>query len=345
MRDKVSRQIRSLGNVEIVTKMNRPKPSEVFDTYWRFAAERQNVFFNRISGQLPPWSKDPIFRIYKFTNAYRASDRVSQYLIKNVIYNGSQSGNDLIFRILLFKLFNKIETWEFLESTFGIISSATFNYEKYSRALTQLKKNGQTVYSGAYIMASGRSAFHKTLKHDNHLKLLEKIMKDNLPLKISELSSMGSVYTELLKYPSIGPFLAYQYAIDINYSVLTNHSEMDFVKAGPGAKDGIKKCFTDPGDFSEEDIIKYVADRQHEDFDRLGLNFKSLWGRPLQLIDCQNIFCEVDKYARVAHPNVAGISNRSRIKQKFKPTSLKPLEYFFPPKWNLNTSFMKVIKG
>ena len=30
------------------------------------------------------------------------------------------------------------------------------------------------------------------------------------------------------------------------------------------------------------------------------VEFRDLWGRPLQLIGCQNLFCEVDKYARVA---------------------------------------------
>jgi hypothetical protein len=44
-----------------------------------------------------------------FTNAYRAADRVSQYLIRNVIYQSDLPGNadELVFRILLFKLFNR----------------------------------------------------------------------------------------------------------------------------------------------------------------------------------------------------------------------------------------------
>ena len=58
---------------------------------------------------------------YKFTNAYRASDRVSQYLIRNVIYRDDlpMSPHEVFFRILLFKLFNKIETWELLERAIG----------------------------------------------------------------------------------------------------------------------------------------------------------------------------------------------------------------------------------
>ena len=45
------------------------KPTPVYDTYWLFAAERQEIFFRRIEGQLPPWTADTILRTYKFTNA------------------------------------------------------------------------------------------------------------------------------------------------------------------------------------------------------------------------------------------------------------------------------------
>jgi hypothetical protein len=39
------------------------RPSKVFDTYWRFAAERQEIFFRRIAGASPPWTADPTPRV------------------------------------------------------------------------------------------------------------------------------------------------------------------------------------------------------------------------------------------------------------------------------------------
>src|ERR1700730_9858557 len=86
------------------------QPTVVFGTYWRFAAERQEIFFRRLKNSDPPWTRDSVLQQHKFTNAYRASDRVSQYLIRHVIYGGSFSQRDLFFRILLFKMFNRIET-------------------------------------------------------------------------------------------------------------------------------------------------------------------------------------------------------------------------------------------
>jgi hypothetical protein len=322
-------------NLSIINKLSRPKTSPVFDTYWRFAVERQNIFFNRLQGSWPPWSKDPILQIHKFTNVYRVTDRVSQFLVSDVISKGDQKPEELVFRILLFKLFNKIETWQSLQKNLGDIRFDTFNYKDYDQILSLLRHNGRPIYSGAYIMASAKSKFGFDLKHQNHLKLLELIMQKPTCDKIIQSKSLGQLYNAFKELPSIGSFLAYQYAIDINYSTVTNFSEMEFVQAGPGAKDGIRKCFTDLGAFSEEDIIKYMADRQESEFERLEINFKDLWGRPLQLIDCQNLFCEVDKYARLAHPEIRGISNRTRIKQKFKPTGLKKIEYIFPLKWRL----------
>ncbi len=110
---------------------------------------------------------------------------------------------------------------------------------------------------------------------------------------------------------------------------------MDFVIPGPGARDGLRKCFGDTGGLSDAELIRLMADRQEQECARLGLEFPSLWGRPLQLIDCQNLFCEVDKYARVAHPEAAGLTGRTRIKQKFAAQA-QPIEFWYPPKWGIN---------
>ena len=85
----------------------------------------------------------------------------------------------------------------------------------------------------------------------------------------------------------------------------------------------------------EPDAIRWAMDRQQFETQRLGLEPISLWGRPLQLIDCQNLFCEVDKYACVRHPEAQGRTGRMRIKQRFIP-STEPLTPWYPPKWGIN---------
>jgi len=313
------------------------KVTPVYDSYWRFAAERQHVFFRRIMGAAQPWTNNPVLATYKFTNAYRASDRVSQYLIRHVIYRDDlpTSQAEVFFRILFFKLFNKIETWKMLESELGPIIFADYTFRRYDEVLTRAMQNGTRIYSAAYIMPPGSSAFGHRAKHKNHLCLLERMMANALPEKLADAHSMQEGFDLLRGYPTIGDFLAYQFVTDVNYSTITDFSEMDFVVPGPGARDGLRKCFADPGGLNEPELIRLMADIQELEFERLGISFPSLWGRRLQLIDCQNLFCEVDKFARVAHPDIAGKTGRTRIKQKFGPTA-EPIAFWYPPKWGLN---------
>lgn len=320
--------------------MVRPSPTiptEVYDSYWRFAAERQGIFFRRLSGASQPWTDDPVLGTYKFTNAYRASDRVSQYLIRRVIYRPDlpSTTTEICFRVLLFKMFNRIDTWELLETAFGGVTYEDYTFEAYDKVLTAAKQAGRRIYSAAYIMPPGGKVFGHSAKHQNHLLLLESMMQDEFPRRLVELPTMGHGFELLRGYPCIGDFLAYQLITDLNYSDLTDFSESEFVAPGPGALDGIHKCFADLGGLEEAEIIRRTADVQEAEFERLGLEFETLWGRRLQLIDCQNLFCEISKYARVAHPNIGGSAGRTRIKQKYKFGGL-PIDYWYPPKWGIN---------
>jgi hypothetical protein len=161
------------------------------------------------------------------------------------------------------------------------------------------------------------------------------MMKECVPERLQRCKSMLQGFELLKSYPLIGDFLAYQLVTDLNYSELTAFSETEFTMPGPGAKDGIRKCFFSTGGLSDVDIIRIMAERQHLEFERRGIEFQSLWGRALQLIDIQNLFCEVGKYARVKHPEILGLSGRTRIKQIFRK-SPQHIDFFYPPKWGIN---------
>jgi hypothetical protein len=161
------------------------------------------------------------------------------------------------------------------------------------------------------------------------------MISDGLHERIAGADDMEDAFRHVSSYDSIGPFLAYQFIIDLNYTPHLSFSEREFVVPGPGAVRGIKKCFSNPGDYSPEDLIRCVTDQQDAGFEERGLDWHDLWGRELQLIDVQNLFCEVDKYARVAHPKYTGTSGRTRIKQKFRPNP-ELISYWYPPKWGIN---------
>lgn len=306
--------------------------TKVYDDYWRFAAERQAVYERRLVDNQGPWTEDPIIANYRFTNPYRAADRVSQYLIRDVQYgNRTQEPEDLFFRTILFKIFNKPSTWELIETQLGEPISSRAQLGQIGMILDKAFAEGQRIYSAAYIMPA--PPFGQKRKHANHIKLIEHMMATALPDRLQGSDSLKSAYEMILAYPGIGQFLAFQYAIDFNYSTLMNHDEGEFVVAGPGALDGIAKCFGREADPYE--VIMHMAEIQDAEFERLGLTFNGLRGRKLQPIDCQNLFCEISKYARIKHPDVVGTNGRTKIKQNYRSDAAPMPAPFFPPKWNI----------
>lgn len=318
----------------------RLETTQVFDAYWRFAAERQKIFLRKIygtKGENVHMTSDPILTEYKFTNAYRASDRVSQYLIRHVIYREdfAADAENIFFRVLLFKLFNKIETWKALESEFGKVTLNRYSFHEFDEFLSTRQDTGKRNYSAAYIMPSAKDVSGHQRKHSNHLKLLEWMLEKQFPNKLKQSASMADGFKLFADAPSLGPFLAYQFITDVNYSPITEYSEREFVVAGPGALDGISKCFTNSKGVSAADIIRHMMEYQQKYFDNLNIDFHDLWGRELQLIDCQNLFCEISKYARIAFPDIGGISGRTRIKQKYRSSGQLDTPWY-PPKWGIN---------
>ena len=205
------------------------------------------MYHRRLVGCTAPWTTDPILAAYRFTNTYRAADRVSQYLMREVQYHPDrkQLPVEIFFRTIMFKIFNKIETWETLEQAHGPLEWATVDLDDLDSTLSQMLARGSRIYSAAYIMPAPH--FGAVRKHTNHLKLLETMIADCLPDRLQQAPDLGSVYEAIARYPGLGRFLSFQFTIDLNYSDLLRFNESDFVVAGPGAIDGIAKCFHSTG--------------------------------------------------------------------------------------------------
>lgn len=319
--------------------MNRspiPRPG-VYELYWQFAARRQAIFEKRLAGLPPPWTDDPILEEYKFCNVYRVADRVSQYMVQHVCYSSQKdSPGDRLFQIVAFRTFSRPETWEGVRTFLGHYPTLQdLADDSFTRALEHVKMTDSKLYTNAFILCAADS-YHQGAKYLNHVELFRHMfLEENLGDKLLAAQSLEEVYNLLHTFPLMGNFMSYQTAIDLNYSDIINFSENDFTKAGPGALRGMKKLFADTNGLSPEEIIMWMVSRQDEEFRRLGLEFHGLFGRPMAAIDAQNVFCETDKYCRVAVPELA--SGRSKIKSHFAATS-QPVELFFPPKWRLKSA-------
>jgi hypothetical protein len=321
--------------MHIHARLTQPSPRKgVYEIYWSFASRRNAAFERRLAAQVGPWTEDPILKTYKFCNVFRAADRVSQYMIRDVAYSPDHENyGDRLFQIVAFRTFSKIETWEGIRSYIGRAPTlGDLRLGRFEQALDWVKLRTGGLYTGAFILCANK-AYGFDEKHRNHVALFKHMfLNKKLHETIGKARSLEEVVRALETFPLMGPFMAYQTAIDLNYSTFVNFSENDYTQAGPGAVRGLRKAFDNLGDYSASDAIKWMVDRQDEEFGRLGLPFNGLFGRKLHAIDCQGLFCELDKYCREAVPSLA--SNRTRIKARFV-ASPNALRLFFPPKWRL----------
>ena len=305
----------------------------VFDAYWRLACERQAIFLRRAGGASAPWTEDPILARFKFCNTFRASDRISQYLIRHVIYSEREyEPEDVFLRIILFRIFSKEETWEALETATGGVCRAILNPTVLGDMMAELRTR-QPIYTSAFILCAA-DPYGFRAKHRNHLELVSRMFAPGaLGRDLAGARSLEDVFVALTAYPMIGDFMGYQLAVDLNYSPHLHFSEDDFTVPGPGAMRGLHKVFEDFGDRTPRQLIQMMVERQENEFARLGLDWHNLFGRRLHAIDCQGLFCETDKYSREVFPELK--SNRVRFKAAFRP-SAAPLPLFYPPKWKIN---------
>lgn len=326
------------------------KPNENFQYYLYWITERMNIFWKRKEGAEPPYTNDEVLANNKFTNVYRSLDRVSQYLIGNVIHKeGKRTLEDDFIRILLFKHFNKIETWEYLTAELGEIGSHT-DFKDVKLALDDLKGAGESIYSSAFMLTASFMRNEKLMavndlkkgmpKHESYLKIFEKELFERGKMqKILNSHSLKNLYENINSILAMGPFLSMQYAIDFNYSRLFFFKENEFIIAGPGAINGIKRTFDFEGKPNYEEVIKWVADNFDSLCKEYGYKPKLLPNRNPTLIDYQNCFCETDKLLRVLGKSCSTEVEGKRMKSKFKAQEsfAKPkINYKLPTKWNVN---------
>ena len=180
--------------------MPEPITTPVYDTYWRWIAERQAMYERRLVDPIGPWTQDPVLAGHRFTNVFRVSDRVSQRLVRDVQYGQgrSQAIDEVFYRTIVFKTWNREDVWDHLEEILGPISWQATPPSEICRVLDAMHAAGRRIYSAAYIMPA--PPYGHVRKHANHCALIETMMADGLPLTefLGGRKNRDSLYTKLL---------------------------------------------------------------------------------------------------------------------------------------------------
>ena len=282
--------------------------------------ERQSIYHKRmVLKEPPPWTDDTVLRNYFFTNVYREEDKGTVFLIRNLIR--IEDDNDLLFAIMVYRLFNDIDTFRFLMLRCKMTRWGTWDWERASRYLNAYENHGNRVFTDAFTVTGVKfGGFPDKIR--NICYLIHKLQKQvpALLARIKSAKSLKQVWQIFNDTEGFGRFLAYELAIDVNYSRLIQFSENDWVNAGPGCKRGILWIWS-ARDTSKkwEDYITFLQVQQETFIEGIGRldEWHAVWpGYRMTLRGVEHSLCEFQKYARSKyHSNPDGTPSRSATRK------------------------------
>lgn len=274
---------------------------EMFDTFWYFVNERHQIYLNRLMGMPKPWSTDPIFQEWKFTNVFRELDKTTVWFMDNIITPHMNDGPLLLANIATHRYFN----WPDTSEAMGYITE--WNPNEIESLLLAREVLGCKIFTGAYMVTGGA-------KSGKGRKKISLVIHDFLtPIWENKNSILADTLEETCdnfrQYPGwkSGGFAAYEVVTDLTYTpMLKDASDKNtWANAGPGAKRGLERIF---GDLREWEYLQYMRMLLMESTKYIGDHVPMLDLRAIE-----HCCCEFDKYVRIEQGEGRG---RSRYNGK-----------------------------
>jgi hypothetical protein len=291
---------------------------ERLKAFWTFLTERQNIYWKREECAPPPWTKDPILRDHFFCNVYRELDRGTIFCRNSILDFGWGYDHELIFRVMLYRMFNQPLTYNFLDKLVSASYSRVYFDGKKAGVLLERKRDaGISVFRGAW-MTSGASLDGGS-KAKAYCKDMEKFahIVPQFTRELLQTKKIEDAWNLVCTVKWFGGFSAYQVVLDLSYIKLFNTQWEDletWMYPGPGAKLGlmwllghspikrsgkeVRKVLTEQ---DCQDMILHLKNNQAKYFKKYDLKFRKWEGKPLDLNNCEFALCEFNKYMRAHH--------------------------------------------
>lgn len=285
--------------------------------------ERYKIHIRKdIKGINPPYTKDPILRMFRFTNVRREHDKETKWVINNITSNSKLSYEDKLLNCILFRLFNKHETAELIGMP--IQFSKGYDPEEYRTVFeSALEENPKRVFfTGVFHTVGMKIGMKKYLPEDypddivamRIMYFMQYLIDSGIThyLTPAHAESQEDVCYVLQGYTGIGYFLAYQMFVDMTYIELFPFSENEYTIAGPGAKLGLKYLFYDRGGLTPEELIFWLRDNwkelnqyniqcggKHTANPQILFSDLPEEDRVMNVMSLENCLCEFSKYYKV----------------------------------------------
>lgn len=269
--------------------------------FWKFVAKRQEVWYYSKVLNRPIIAGDEILRKYRFCNVYRFLDRGTAYSIEKFLWPEKPlAPEDLVFRIVLYRILNKPDTWERIGQGLNRFDLAVFKSE-----ISSLIGDGKKLYDGlSYKQFTRIITIKKGLGTSERFILAA----EKLVSAIQRLTTILSAETDgecalnsIRRFSPdvwIGSFCAFQILLDLtyprpNFPPLSPVNVNEWVHCGIGSKKGAELLGMD----NPLEAVKVLYGSQPE-----WLPFLiSCFDRPIKLSspDIEHALCEFFKYHRI----------------------------------------------
>lgn len=270
------------------------------DIFWQFIAERHLIYKRKnLEGLSSPWTLNKILSEFKFTNVFRDIDPWTAYVIKNIIPK-CKSLSNLIFNLVIYRLYNKIDTFEHI----WIQNEAWFDRAEFERRIRQIRESWKPVFTNAFIVSWYSFLSSEWDKIARTAKIIDMISKEisQIAINIEEMRSSENSFKMIKALRWIWDFLAYQICVDLWYARKDLFDEDIFVIAWPGCKRWLDRIFIDKWSLSYEECIMWLEENQENWFKRLEVDMEKLFDdretKRLNLMSLENCLCEFSKYMK-----------------------------------------------
>lgn len=208
--------------------------------YAHYFNEREMIRLKREKGLPPPWTDDPIYRDFRFTNVLRKDDKVSRQLCEAMDTHASLEL--LLFNMFVFRTFNCLSGFQAMGGW-----TEKWGLRKARKNLDKAYANGVPLFGNAYLMTN--SMTKGAPKHQFYLTVFDMLWRKRAPLirRVIESLSLEKATGIFRELPGYGDFLAYEMALDCQMLKLLQPTDAHtWANPGPGARRGLNHVFGRP---------------------------------------------------------------------------------------------------
>lgn len=265
-----------------------------------WATEREVIRIKRLNGVQPPWTENPILQRYRFCNVCRRDDRVSQWLLRNVLSKRATFTDPMVF-LKLVAICRWVNWPPTLKNMEGLVGDDFIDLPSMGNVLDNLVVVGTKAWTGAYLIrAPSRKHYPDGIPKGKFVAEVVVGAMDGIaePLQAAIASKSAEATWAVMKsLPNWGSFMAGQFVADLTYTSLldTAYDLYSWAPMGPGSKRGFNRLLNRPlkARVGPNEWNYWLPVWRKQVAEATGL------GDRLNLMDLQNCLCETDKFIRV----------------------------------------------